>query len=49
MDIFLIAIFLLLVLFYFIPKIRKGFKGAQFGAKFIKEYGEVDVRYIGGV
>ncbi|HDL01383.1 MAG TPA: hypothetical protein ENH23_04040 [candidate division Zixibacteria bacterium] len=47
MDIFLIVILFLLVLFYFIPKIRKGFKGALFGAEFIKKYGEVDVKYTG--
>jgi len=47
MEIFLIVVFFLLVLFYFIPKIRKAFKGVLFGAEFIKKYGEVDVKYIG--
>ncbi len=47
MDILLIAVFFVIVLFYFVPKIRKGFKGALYGAEFIKKYGEVDVRYIG--
>jgi len=47
MDIFLIVIFVLLAVFYFIPKIRKGFKGVLFGSEFIKKYGEVDVKYIG--